>query len=217
MTDLMNNVNPPEWGDPLLRLFLKPADRDSVSGDLLEEYREMVLGGRDRAAADRWYLRQVAGFLWRATWAWAVVLALLNIGRFAVDVFVPPASWATRSAGTTYAHIVIFMAVGFQAAWRRRSLADSVAESHVARVELAIEKIADSGAAAISVWVTALLMIFAATGAFLAIWHDPQTLANIEGSGGFEELVLLPIIMMGPAVLLAMLGGAASLILPRAR
>ena len=194
----ITDPNPPAWAEAILRLFLKPEDRESVSGDLLEEYREMIHAGRDRAAADYWYVRQLPGFLWRTTWAWAALLALLTLGRSVLDVFVPPASFATRATVTTYAHIAIFIAVGFRAAWRGRSLADSVA-------------------AALSAQIMAVLMIFAGTGAFLAIWHDPHTLANIERSGGIGELFTLPLIVTGPAVLLSILGGAAGLILPRSR
>src|SRR6266508_4198012 len=92
----VTDSNPPAFVEAVLRLCLKPEDRDSVSGDLLEEYRESIHGGRDRLAADRRYVRQAAGFIWRATWAWAALLAVLTLGRSALDVFVPPASFATR-------------------------------------------------------------------------------------------------------------------------
>src|SRR5881227_1307300 len=119
--------NPPALAEALLRLFLKPEDRDSVSGDLLEEYRETILAGRDRGAADWWYVLQVGGFLWRATWVWAALLAILALGRDALDVFFPPVSFYMRSVVTTYSHIAIFMIVGFHAARSRRSLSAAAA------------------------------------------------------------------------------------------
>jgi hypothetical protein len=198
MREPTSDPNPPAWAESILRLFLKPGDRDSVSGDLLEGYREMVHAGRDPVAADRWYVRQVAGFLWRATWAWAALLAFLALGRDALDLFVPPASFYTRSVVTTYSHVAIFMAVGFHAAWRARSLAAAAA-------------------AALGAQVMATLMIFAGTFVLLGIWHDPQTLSAIERSGGFAELFTLPLIVTGPAVLLSTLGGAAGLILVKSR
>jgi hypothetical protein len=199
MTEPLSDANPPAGGEPFLRFFLKPTDRDSVSGDLLEEYREMVLAGRDRAAADRWYLRQVAGFLWRATWAWATLLAVFTLGRSALDVFLPPASFATRATVTTYGHIAIFIALGFHSAWRGRSLADSVA-------------------AVVSTQIMANLMIFAGSLAFLGIWHDSQTVATIERTGGWEEFFLFfPVFVTFVGVLLSILGGAAALRLPRPR
>jgi hypothetical protein len=50
---------PPRWAEGLLRISLKPRDRDAVAGDLLEEYREVVLPGRGRVRAQLWYLKQV--------------------------------------------------------------------------------------------------------------------------------------------------------------
>jgi hypothetical protein len=51
--------SPPRWADALLRLCLRPRDRQTVTGDLLEEYREVVLPGRGRLRAQLWYFRQV--------------------------------------------------------------------------------------------------------------------------------------------------------------
>jgi hypothetical protein len=48
---------PPRWAEALLRLCLPPRDRDTVTGDLLEEYRESVLPMRGRLRAQLWYLR----------------------------------------------------------------------------------------------------------------------------------------------------------------
>ena len=64
--------HPPEWAEALLRISLKQSDREAVSGDLLEEYRESAIPGSGSRRADVWYVLQVAGFVWRATWFWAV-------------------------------------------------------------------------------------------------------------------------------------------------
>src|SRR5579871_33244 len=60
-------MNPPRGSEWLLRLVLSARDRDTVSGDLLEEYRETIVPARGDAAARRWYRRQVAGIVWRST------------------------------------------------------------------------------------------------------------------------------------------------------
>lgn len=198
MTEPVTDPNPPEWAETVLRLFLKPGDRDSVSGDLLEEYRETVHAGRERVVADRWYVRQVAGFVWRATWVWAAVLAALTLGRSALDWFLPPASFYTRSMVTTYSHMGVFAAVGFRAVWRGQSLSGAAA-------------------AALGAQVIAVPMIFAGTVGLIGLWHDPQTLGAIEHSGGIGELFTLPLAVTGPAVLLSILGGGVGLILGRSR
>jgi hypothetical protein len=54
---------PPWWAEQLLRVFLKRRDRDTVAGDLLEEYRERVLPRRGRWRAQVWYLRQALSLI----------------------------------------------------------------------------------------------------------------------------------------------------------
>ena len=55
--------SPPRWADALLRLCLRPRDRDTVTGDLLEEYREVVLPTRGRLRAVLWYLRHLVSLI----------------------------------------------------------------------------------------------------------------------------------------------------------
>ncbi len=50
---------PPQWAESLLVLLLKPGDRETISGDLLEEYREERLPRLGHARAYFWYIRQV--------------------------------------------------------------------------------------------------------------------------------------------------------------
>jgi hypothetical protein len=56
-------ASPPRWAEALLRLSLRARDRDSVTGDLLEEYREVVLSSRSRRRAQVWYLRQALSLI----------------------------------------------------------------------------------------------------------------------------------------------------------
>jgi len=53
---------PPRWAEHLLRAFLEPRNRETIAGDLLEEYREVVLPERGRFRARLWYVRQVLSF-----------------------------------------------------------------------------------------------------------------------------------------------------------
>ena len=54
---------PPTWLERLLILSLSPRDRETVSGDLLEEYREEQLPCLGSARANLWYVRQSISFL----------------------------------------------------------------------------------------------------------------------------------------------------------
>ena len=56
------------WADIVLRLLLSQRDRETISGDLLEEYREDVLPARGAFRARLWYARQVASFISPVTW-----------------------------------------------------------------------------------------------------------------------------------------------------
>ncbi len=54
---------PPRWLERLLLWCLPERDRETISGDLLEEYREVQLPRRGPTRANIWYLRQFLGFL----------------------------------------------------------------------------------------------------------------------------------------------------------
>ncbi len=58
----MIRESPPRWLQRTLLLFLNPRDRETIFGDLLEEYREEQLPQSGSIRADYWYLRQIIGF-----------------------------------------------------------------------------------------------------------------------------------------------------------
>jgi len=68
--------NPPEAAELILRALLPVDARESVSGDLLEEYRESRVPAAGELRADLWYWRQVGGLWLRAYW-WLVVPAVM--------------------------------------------------------------------------------------------------------------------------------------------
>ena len=87
-----STAHAPRWAESLLRLTLKRADRETVSGDLLEEYRDTIVPTRGQPSADVRYVRQVAGFMWRATWVWALLFSAAFVIRQAFDFLSPPTS-----------------------------------------------------------------------------------------------------------------------------
>ena len=180
---------PPRWADGLLRALLPVADRESVSGDLLEEYRESIVPARGRAAADLWYLRQVAGFTWRATWSWTLLFSGAFVARTAYDWLVPTADFHARAAVSTYFAAGTLFLAGLWAAWRSGSF---VAGPIVAAMTSVI-------AAVFSVAAASLL---------LAAWHDPQTLSAAARSGGIAEVYVVPFLTIGPALIIGAVAGA---------
>lgn len=183
-------VRPPDWAESTLRLCLDVKDHESVTGDLLEEYREVVQPARGSHAADCWYIRQVSGFLWRTVRTWAVLLSGAFVARSAYDWFAPTGDFHVRASVSTAIAAVLLLSTGFAAAWRSSSLlAGPLAALAMSQV-----------AAVISVAGAAVLV---------SIWHDTQTMRAIAGSGGLSEVFLLPFLMAIPAVPLGVVGGVA--------
>jgi hypothetical protein len=56
--------NPPRWAEGLLRSLLRPGDREAISGDLLEEFREVRRPALGALRADAWYVKQVLSVFW---------------------------------------------------------------------------------------------------------------------------------------------------------
>ena len=180
---------PPCWAETILRLALARADRESVSGDLLEVYRDTIVPARGHSSADAWYIRQVAGYLWRATFIWALVFSAAFVARTAYDWFVPTTDFYARSAFTTYFAFSVWFLAGAWAAWRSGSF------------------FAGPVVTAVTTLVAALFSV-AGASVLLAIWHDPQTLDAAAGSGGLDEVYALPFMMIVPALIIGTLGGA---------
>lgn len=120
-TDADMAPRPPRGAESVLRSMLASEHRDSVSGDLLEEYRDAIVPQRGKAAADCWYIRQVSGFVWRATWPWALAFSGAFVGRTAYDWLVPTTDFHLRSQFTTYFAVSAWFVIGLWAAWRAGS------------------------------------------------------------------------------------------------
>jgi hypothetical protein len=184
----VNTAFPPRWAESLLRLLLAPEDRQSVSGDLLEEYRENVHPARGRRRADLWYVSQVAGFAWRAHRTWAALLGGAFVSRTAIDWLWPTTDFYARSTVSTFVAAGIFVCAGGLAAWRTRSFAaGALAGAATAIVGAAISTVGDT--------------------LLLAIWHDAGIFEAIEGSGGLDEVYVLPLFLVVPGTILGILGG----------
>lgn len=124
-------MNPPRWSEALLRMVLSNRDRDTVSGDLLEEYREVAVPTHGPRRARWWYRRQVAGFLWHAARVPALIGLTMGAGMglvLLVDTVRQPL--ADDEARTMLAWAVAMLAIwGIAAAgatWRTEGVADAV-------------------------------------------------------------------------------------------
>jgi hypothetical protein len=179
-------------------MFLKSGDFDSVSGDLLEEYRDTVHSVRGQGGADAWYVMQVLGFVLRSARVWAVLFGAAFVTRTALDWLAPPVNFHARSTASTLLGIGILLAAGLWASWRSDSLLAGTL----------------AGVAATSMG--AVISVIGAAG-LLAIWHDADTMAAIRASGGLGEVFELPIMMILPGAVLGTIGGVVGATVRRLR
>jgi hypothetical protein len=183
-----SNAQPPRWAEAILRLTLRPKDRDSVSGDLLEEYRETIVPAIG-SAANRWYIRQVASFLLRASWVWGAMLGAVLVIRYLFDALVPPTDYSLRTALLTYAILGVCLLSGLSAAWRGSSTTAGIVIS-------------------LSAAILGALISIVGTGVMLFIWHDAATLDAWQRSGGLDEAFIdVPLKLVAIGATLG-LGGA---------
>lgn len=188
---MTSTATPPRIVDDVLRLMLPTHDRDAVSGDLLEEYRETIFPARGHRSADLWFIGQVAGILLRRHWVWALLLGTAFVVRTGYDWLEPTSEFAARSSVSTAVGVSILLCAGFVATWRSGS----------------------AWTGALAGFTTALMAsVVSLSGAalLLAFRHDQATMMSIRGSGGLAEVFTLPVMLLVPAVPLGTLGGACA-------
>jgi len=74
----MNQCAPPRWLEGILRWCLPSQDRETISGDLLEEYRRVQWPQLGSMRANLWYTRQVLSFLAERSFAGSPLRACLT-------------------------------------------------------------------------------------------------------------------------------------------
>jgi hypothetical protein len=188
-------TRPPRWADAMLRLLLRPEDRESVSGDLLEEYREAIVPALGPGAR-WWYLRQVGWFLLRASWVWGFAIGATLVARYLFDTLAPvpymPDVIHPRSQTMSQAIVTIFGAAAFWNTWRTTHIRAGVLVAFVAGA---------IGGTLSSV----------GTGVMLALWHDPATLRAWQASGGLDEaLIGVPLLLIPISLISGTFGAIAA-------
>lgn len=75
------DLSPPRWLERLLLLVVKKRERESISGDLLEEYREVILPARGSWRANLWYLKQTLSLISNVAFGFTAgaILGLTNL------------------------------------------------------------------------------------------------------------------------------------------
>lgn len=104
----MSRLAPPRWLEALLLRSLPSRDRETISGDLLEEYREVQLPHLGPLGANIWYARQLISFLavrsfggstMRASLTWiSAITALAGVWLALMEIILRHPGYAGRSA-----------------------------------------------------------------------------------------------------------------------
>jgi len=76
MRDSSSLPTPPRILEWLLKHVMTTEDLETISGDLLEEYREVKVAALGVSGANGWFAMEVAGFYWRLVWPCLLMLAL---------------------------------------------------------------------------------------------------------------------------------------------
>jgi hypothetical protein len=99
---MKSHISPPRWAELILERLLASQDRQTVTGDLREEYAEAILPYMGRLAANLWYLRQVISFFPRCTserGSLGRILLLSSVFTLICDCWLVDMEWLQRHPG----------------------------------------------------------------------------------------------------------------------
>ena len=191
-------ARPPRWAAAVLPWLLPSDEAETVAGDLIEEYRDSVLPALGRRPADVWFVRQVAGFVWRAPVVWGLLVAVFISGRFLLDTFAPPVSYAQRSFITTWTSVLLYLLAG---AWGAR-------RTGRARTGMLVAVSAHAIGWSMNAAVTAAIFVG-------VIRNDPAMLSLFRQTGGWGEQWLLPLMLLPFVIVLGSFGGVCGRLLAK--
>lgn len=136
MTPSATPHDPPRWAERLLRACLDPRDRDTIAGDLLEEYREVVRPARGRFGANLWYLTQVLSLVLSLNSGVTLGLVVgtgFGIANVIVTALAPLAEDTPGAMIAFYAPMVLLWGIaGFLAARRTGRISRAIKVSALA-------------------------------------------------------------------------------------
>lgn len=111
--------NPPAVPAALLHLLLPIDARETVSGDLLEEYREARIPALGQRRANLWYWRQVGGIWLRTYWWFVVPVVLVLVVHDIFNTFRAPSGASYLDGLPRHALAPLSPLVGISILWAR--------------------------------------------------------------------------------------------------
>jgi hypothetical protein len=113
-----NEPNPPRWAEAMLRSLLRPSDRESISGDLLEEYRVAKRPALGALRANAWYIKHVLSVLWRLVrWSALALVGLTLVSVIVKGIYLWYGS-LVQAPGISLLHAIIYLWVGYHGSRR---------------------------------------------------------------------------------------------------
>jgi hypothetical protein len=204
-------ASPPVLVDALLNILVPPERYASVSGDLLEEYREVKVPQSGRLRADIWYLGQVGHIFWRIAWPWVLMIATLMItsdllNSLRLEDGSMRITWVGRAWLPTM--VTLFFLAGFQGGRHTAGVAGGVV--------IAVGTVATC-LLVISLWWTATVYPLAQTMRdnpyWIQAWHwsdsPGESFVHWLAWDNVGALVLGGSVGLGAAALVGAVGGAA--------
>ena len=117
--------SPPRWAEAMLRSLLRPSDRESISGDLLEEYRAARHPKGGALCANAWYVTQVFSVLWQLIQpcAWTIAGLTVFLLMFRGPSLAVRSPWnlsLVPAPAISLLHCVIYLWAASRSSWRTR-------------------------------------------------------------------------------------------------
>jgi hypothetical protein len=118
--------SPPRWAEAALQSLVRPSDRESISGDLLEEYREVRRPALGAFRANAWYVKHMLSVLWRLIRPCA--LALIAVTLLSLIPRVKGLSYGSlaQAPGVSLLDALIYLWAGYHGARRTRLIRTAV-------------------------------------------------------------------------------------------
>jgi hypothetical protein len=111
---------PPRWAEAILRSLLRPSDRESISGDLLEEYRAAKRPVLGKVRSNAWYIKQVLSMLLRLVCPCALVVAALTVVLLTLQGINVGYGSLLPAPGLSLAHVLVYLWAGYHGSRRTR-------------------------------------------------------------------------------------------------
>jgi hypothetical protein len=160
---------PPRWAEAILRSAVSLSDRESISGDLLEEYRDARRPALGALRANAWYIKQVLSVLLRLVWPCAFLIAGLTLVSLMLQGISVGYGSPLPAPGLSLIHALIYLWAGYHGSRRTRLIRAGILTAGITSVVGVTTFFAVAAATIPGLVIASLSMPF--TFVILSIYH----------------------------------------------